>query len=144
MDKSEIALKSFEKGFNCAQSVLSAFAEDFGLKREDALKIATSFGGGMAKMGETCGAVTGALMVIGLKFGKVEAQDNNAKEITYRKVNEFVTEFKARNSFLNCRDLLASDPANKGKDTSAPNLSYDSCPKYVSDAVEILTALLED
>jgi C_GCAxxG_C_C family probable redox protein len=73
MDKVDSAVSSFKEGFNCSQSVFSTYSRLFGLNHEVALKIAQGFGGGFARMGQTCGAVTGAFMVIGLKYGKVKA-----------------------------------------------------------------------
>ena len=86
--KSEQAVRKFGKGFNCSQAVLSVYAEEFGLCRETALKIACGFGGGMGRMALTCGVVTGAFMVIGLKYGNVDANETfecKNKNIPFRK-----------------------------------------------------------
>ena len=83
MSKIDTAVSGFKEGFNCAQSVLSAFSEELGLTRETALKIACPFGGGMARQAETCGAVTGAFMVIGLKYGQASKADKASKNRTY-------------------------------------------------------------
>ena len=94
--KSEQAVKNFKKGLNCSQAVLSSYCEEFGLGCEQASKIATGFGGGM-RMAETCGAVTGAFMVLGLKFGNNTAEDKESKAKTYEKIVEYTRRFKARN-----------------------------------------------
>ena len=75
MSRVEQAVSCFQGGFNCSQAVLSTYAQDFGLDREAALKLAAGFGGGMGRMAGTCGAVTGAFMVLGLKHGPTEAGD---------------------------------------------------------------------
>ncbi|UCD85357.1 MAG: C_GCAxxG_C_C family protein, partial [Deltaproteobacteria bacterium] len=80
MSKVKSAVSCFKEGFSCSQVLLSTYGTDFGLDRETALKVAGAFGGGMGRMGEVCGAVTGAFMVIGLKHGMVKGEDNKAKE----------------------------------------------------------------
>ncbi len=84
MNKSECSEQCFLSGFNCAQAVFSTFSGQLGLEPELALRIAGSFGGGMGHIGETCGAVTGAFMLIGLKHGKVRADDNESKNLLTR------------------------------------------------------------
>lgn len=110
MNKPEEAVECFKQTFSCSQAVFSAYAPEFGIDKETALKIAGAFGGGMARMGETCaGAVTGAFMLIGLKYGKTKAEDEPAKEKTYQVVREFVEKFKLRNSSIVCRELTGCD-----------------------------------
>jgi C_GCAxxG_C_C family probable redox protein len=94
MSKAEDSEKCFAEGFNCAQSVFSPFCEDLGLDKKTALKISSGFGGGMAHMNETCGAVTGAFMALGLKYGRFIANDIDAKAKTNGLVHEFAKEFK--------------------------------------------------
>ncbi len=110
-----------------------------------ALRVAGAFGAGMGRMGETCGAVTGAFMVIGLKHGKTRAGDDDAREKTYALVQEFVERFRERNRTLICRELLGYDLGTpEGREAVAEqNLFLTVCPKFVRDAVEILEALLE-
>jgi C_GCAxxG_C_C family probable redox protein len=124
--------------------VLSSFGEALGLDRELALRVAGAFGGGMARMGETCGAVTGALMVIGLKYGMTQAKDEAAREQTYKLAQELAARFKERHRSIICRELL-------GYDLSSPEgrkAAYDKglfstlCPELVRDAVEILEQML--
>jgi C_GCAxxG_C_C family probable redox protein len=115
-----------------------------GLDREQALKVAGAFGGGMARMGETCGVVTGSMMTIGLKYGKTKASDDEAKEKTYRLVIEFVDKFKVRYGSIVCRELLDCDMSTpeglqKFKDR---NLIETHCVKFVKDAVEMLETIL--
>ena len=105
MSRVEQAVERFEAGFNCSQAVVGSYCEGFGLDRETAFKVATGFGGGM-RMGETCGAVTGAFMVLGLKYGNATAEDKKAKGKTYEKVVEYTSRFKARNGSVMCRNCL--------------------------------------
>ena len=141
--KIETAAERFDKGFNCSQAVLSSFCEQFGLDYETALKIATGFGGGMHING-TCGAVTGAVMVLGLKYGNT-GEDKQAKEKTYKKVIKFANRFSARNDSVKCYDLLGCDITTlEGVQIAREKGLFDSvCPKIVRDAAEILEEMLE-
>ena len=141
--KSEQAVERFRKGFNCSQAVLSSYSEQFGLECEKAFKVATGFGGGM-RMGDTCGAVTGALMILGLKYGNTTAEDKKAKAKTYTKVEEYTNRFKARNDSVTCRELLGCDLSTPEgmKEAKDKNLFSSICPKMVQDAVEILEEML--
>lgn len=115
-----------------------------GLERDLALKVAGAFGGGMARMGETCGAVTGALMVIGLKYGMTQAKDEAARDKTYKLAQEAMTRFKARHDSVVCRELLGYD-LSKPKERKAAHdkgLFSTLCPELVRDAVEIVEQLL--
>src|SRR4030042_724869 len=109
MSDVEKAVSCFNEGFMCSQAVLSAYAEQFGLNRETALKVSAAFGGGMGRMGETCGAVTGAFMVIGLKYSRTTVQDTQSHEKTNRLVKEFVGRFKAISGSIVCRGLVGRD-----------------------------------
>src|SRR5512139_1686636 len=109
MNTAEQSVAYFREGFSCSQALLAAFGPALRLDRELALRLADPFGGGMGRMGETCGAVTGAFMVIGLKHGRTRADDKAAKANTHRLVQEFVGRFKSRNATIVCRDLLGCD-----------------------------------
>jgi C_GCAxxG_C_C family probable redox protein len=145
MSRVEEAVTYFKEGFVCSQAVLSAYSMQLGLDRDTALKIADGFGGGMARRGETCGAVTGAFMVIGLKHGRAAVEDAQAHETTYGLVNEFVRRFKLRNGSIVCRELLGCDISTPEGLRSArqQNLFTTVCPKYVRDAAEIIEEILE-
>ncbi len=143
MSKVKCAVTTFEKGFSCSQAIFSCYSEDFGLGREIALKIATGFGGGMHR-GKTCGAVTGAIMVIGLKYGMGTIEDAEAKEATYKLVDEFSEEFEQRNGSVVCKDLLGCDlytPEGRSL-MKEKNLLATRCVKFVQDAVDILDKIL--
>jgi len=144
MKKSKHAVSCFKKGFSCSQALLSTYSEQFGLDHELALKVSGTFGGGMGRMGETCGTVTGAFMIIGLKYGKTRAEDEQTKEKAYTLVQEFVKKFKARNGSILCRELLRYDlstPAGK-KLVEEKQLTTTLCPKYVENAAEIIEEIL--
>lgn len=144
MSKHEEALSCFNENFSCSQAVFSAFAPEMGLDKETALRVSGAFGGGMGRMGETCGAVTGAFMLIGLKYGQTMTSDKAAKNKTYQLVREFVEKFRERNKSILCKELLGVHPgtlegmqAFKEKD-----LKNTVCAKLVRDAAEIVEEIL--
>lgn len=145
MNRVERAVSCFEEGFSCSQAVCSAFGPQFGLNREMALKVSGVFGGGLGRMGETCGAVTGALMVIGLKYGNIRAEDKKTKLKAYSFVREFVDEFKLRNGSITCRELIDCDISTPEgmKLAEKKELFATLCPKFVHDAAEIIEHILE-
>ena len=138
------AVSCFKEGFSCSQAVLSAYAEQLGLDMNNALKVSGTFGGGMAGMAETCGAVTGAFMVIGLKYGKIKPEDEESKRKAYALVKEFVEEFKAKNSSIVCKELLGCDiSTSQGiQEFKDKNFINTVCPGLVKDAAEILEEFL--
>jgi C_GCAxxG_C_C family probable redox protein len=124
--------------------VLASFAPEFGLDRETALKVACGLGAGFACLGETCGAVTGGIMVIGLRYGQTRSDDTTAKAKTYETARHFIAGFKEQHGTIICRDLI-------GCDISTPEglawarergLFRDICTRYVREAVEILEPML--
>jgi C_GCAxxG_C_C family probable redox protein len=144
MKRSDRAVALFKEGFSCSQAVLSVFAEEYGLSQEQALKISGAFGSGMGRMGHTCGAVTGAFMVIGLKYGRTKADDRASKEKTYALVLEFVERFKRRQKTVMCRGLTGCDllkPEGR-RAYSEKRLQETLCSVLVRDAVEILEEIL--
>jgi C_GCAxxG_C_C family probable redox protein len=144
MKRADKALSCFKEGFNCSQSVFSIYAIEMGMGRDVALKVAQSFGGGMGQMGEVCGAVTGAFMVIGLKYGRTKIDDDEAKRKTYALVKEFSKKFKARNGSIICRELLGCDIGIPEGNRVAKDKQLFStvCPGFVQDAVDILEEIL--
>ncbi len=145
MNKVECAVSCFKQGFSCSQAVFSTFGTQLGLDRELALKIAGSFGGGMGRMGKTCGAVTGAFMAIGLQHGSTRAEDKQTKEKVYGLVREFVAEFESRNGSIVCNELLDCDITVPEQTQAAKDAGlFDTlCPKLVRDAAEIVEQMLE-
>jgi len=142
--EAEQTVACFKEGLNCTQAILSIFGPQFGLDRENAIKIARAFGSGMG-MGETCGAVTGALMVIGLKHAKLERRSLFSRDKTEDIAREFVVRFKARNATTECRELLGCDVSTlEGLKAAKKEKHFKiRCPKFVQDAAEILEELLK-
>lgn len=146
MSAADEALALHDRGANCAQAVLGAFAEKLGLDREDAMRVATGFGGGMGRLAGTCGAVTGAFMALGLARGMREPEQADAKETVYGLVREFARRFAEQNGALACRDLLGEDIGTpKGLQAARDkNLFAARCGGYIRDAAGILESMLTD
>jgi C_GCAxxG_C_C family probable redox protein len=146
MNNAERAVSVFLDGFSCSQAVLSTYGTQFGLDRQIALRVAGAFGSGMGRMGEICGAVTGAFMVIGLKYGQTRVEDKESKERAYRLVKEFVNKFKSRNKSIVCRELLGCDLSTPEgiKLAKEKKLFINLCPKFVQDAAEIIDQILRN
>lgn len=144
MNRVESAVSCFKEGFSCSQAVFSAYSQLFGLNREISLKLAQAFGGGMAQMGETCGAVTGAFLLIGLKHGRTRAEDEKAKEKTYELVRRFVAAFKRLHGSIRCKELLGYDISTpEGMKKAKENKLFETiCPKFVQTAAEIIEEIL--
>ena len=140
---SEQAVTCFRGGINCAQALLSTYGPRFGLDSGIALKVAGAFGSGMG-MGETCGAVTGALMVIGLKHSRIKGGVYLTREKTYDLAAEFITRFKERNSTTECRELLGCNVNTREgfKEAKKEKHFTKICPKFVQDAADILEEML--
>jgi len=138
------ASSAFDEGFSCSQAVLSAFAPELGLDRETALKVATAFGGGMGHRGDTCGAVTGAFMAIGLRHGRLKADDRETRDRAYSLVERFVREFESRHGSIVCRELLGCDISTpEGMQIAEEkDLPATRCPNFVRDAAQILEEIL--
>lgn len=135
--KSDLALQKFQS-FSCSQSVFSSFAEELGLDENTALKLSSGFGGGMA-CAETCGAVTGAYMVIGMKYGHT-SPDLLAKNNTKELILKFNQHFKDKHGSLICKELLGCDiSTDDGRVRAKEKDAFNKfCPKFVATACEIL------
>lgn len=129
----EVALEMFAQRFNCAEAVLTGVAQACGMDTPSAPRIATAFGGGMAGQGETCGAVTGAMMALGLKFGRERGDDNDSKAATYAKVRELFAAFEKEFGTCRCYDLIGFDLTTpEGLEQAKQAGLHDKiCPKYV-------------
>jgi C_GCAxxG_C_C family probable redox protein len=135
----------FNKGFNCSQIVFSELGPSLGIPREECLRIASGFGAGMAYMQETCGAVTGALMVIGAKYGPTSDHEQEKKTQTYETIRKFISLFKEKHSSIKCSDLLGSDittPEGLQK-TREMKLFELKCPVIVKDSIDVLNNLIK-
>ncbi len=136
-----MAIEEFVSGYNCAQAVISAFCEETGISDDVALKIATGFGGGIARSQETCGAVTGGVLVLGLRHGRGINEDSSATALTYQKTQEFMSRFTESNGSVICRELLdgCDFQTQAGQQEFAnKDLKNKVCKVCVQSAVEIL------
>lgn len=142
MDKNEIA-GQFMKGFDCSQVVLAECACKLGISEEEANRMAAAFGGGMG-IGETCGAVVGAMIALGLKYGHFDENDMAQKDIMNGKRAEFIAAFTEKYGSCACRQLLGHDLSVPGEFEKVleEGLLFDFCPQVVSDTLRILEDLL--
>ncbi len=144
--KSEKAIASFQGDYNCAQSVLSVFSDSLQIGEEQCLKIASPFGAGIAYMQESCGAVSGALMAIGLKYGQGANGSSLDKETAYDISQHFINEFKKSFGSVKCKDLLdqlnLSTPEGLSK-IKEQNLFRLRCDRHVQEAVHIVENIFE-
>jgi C_GCAxxG_C_C family probable redox protein len=141
----ERAAADFAAGYSCAQALLRAYGAQLGVDAETAARVAASFGGGMARMGLTCGAVTGALMVIGLRYGHTDGKDEERKERTYERAREFMQRFEARNGSLACKELLGRDLSTPEEleAARAEGRFQTRCVPLVREAAQIVGEMLE-
>lgn len=140
-EKAQKAKDLFEQGYNCSQAVFGAFAEDLGIDFDVALKLSSSFGGGMGRMREVCGAVSGMLMVAGIKYGYTSPSDDISKADHYRLVQELANKFKEKNGSIICRELLNLRVKTDSPEPSQRTTEYyktRSCADFVYDAAEII------
>ncbi len=140
---SDKAFEAFGKGLDCSQVVFSEFAPQLGMDRETAILTAASFGGGMWT-GETCGAVTGALMALGLKYGHTDDGNEEQKAKMMEKGMEFKRKFALRNGSCICRDLLGYKIPEDMESIMAENKFGTVCNKMVADACEICAEILNE
>lgn len=127
--KSEKAKELFKSGYNCSQSVLAVFCEEYGMDMETAMKISSSFGGGMGRMREVCGTVSGMFMAAGLAFSNPDDTPSD-KNTHYKRIQELAQKFKDENGSIICRELLQGQKR--------------PCVEMVGMAVEIFEKYLEE
>jgi len=136
-EKSERAKELFKSGYNCSQSVLGVFCEKLGMDFETAMKIAAPFGGGMGRMREVCGTVSGMFMAAGLMFGNA---DSSSKAEMYKRIQDLAGKFKEQNGSIVCRELLQGIENSTSPTPSERTESYYKkrpCVELVGDAVQI-------
>ncbi|MBI2844564.1 MAG: C_GCAxxG_C_C family protein [Armatimonadetes bacterium] len=140
----EIASEMFAQKLNCTESVLTGLVREFDLDCSCAPRIATAFGGGIAGQGETCGALTGAMMALGLKFGREQGDDNDSKAIAYGKVRQLFSEFEKVFGTCRCFDLIGIDLTTpEGLEKAFEiNLHENICPDFVRFAAEAAAKLM--
>jgi C_GCAxxG_C_C family probable redox protein len=139
----DFAVRQFLKSMNCSQAVLEAFSRELGMPAALARRSAAGFAGGMG-IGAECGALTGAIMVIGLKYGKTVDVDKEADEETFMRVKKLLTEFENRHGKIRCSDLLGVDMGKPEgvKEADEKGLFTSECPKFIRSACEILDEIL--
>ena len=142
----ERAMELFKQGYNCSQSVFGAFAEECGIDFETALKLSSSFGGGMARLREVCGAVSGMFMVAGMKYGYTDPKDITAKTEHYKRIQELAADFKEKNRSIVCRELLGLSVQSEiyiPEERTAEYYKKRPCVELVGDAAEIIDKYLK-
>ena len=147
MTEKERARDLFLEGFNCSQSVFTAFCHRFGIEEEAAKKISAGLGGGVGRQREVCGAVSGAAMVLGCISAPTEGGDSESKKRNYELVTEFCDRFRQLHSSIVCREILADKAKNKGTvpdERTAEYYKSRPCLKAVEDAAEILMQMLKE
>jgi len=144
IDLGEKATNLFLKGYNCSQSVLLAMSEHWGLENDLVPKIATGFGGGIGRCGSVCGALTGGVMALSMRYGTNEPSGEKRLQ-TYELSRKFFEQFEKRNNGVLCRDLIGYTLSNPDEHKKAmeENVFQKKCAKYVENAVTILLELTE-
>lgn len=145
MTKRELGENLFKQGYNCAQAVAIAFAEEVKLDKDFIAKSISGFGGGFGRMREVCGAVSGMVFILSALEGSVDPTDNNAKMEIYQKVQTLMKEFKEKNGTYICRELLALPEENSEPTPEKRTETYYKkrpCASLVGDACEILEKYL--
>ena len=141
-EKSERAKELFKSGYNCSQSVLGVFCEELGMDFETAMKIAAPFGGGMGRMREVCGTVSGMFMAAGLLFGGTDS-----KAELYQKIQDLAAKFKEQNGSIICRELLEGVESSTSSTPSERTETYYKkrpCVELVGDSVEIFESYIKE
>jgi C_GCAxxG_C_C family probable redox protein len=138
--RTTIALEHFDKSFNCAQSVMSAYAQEIGLDVDTAMKLASPFGGGMGRMGLVCGAVSSAFLVLGSQFGFTDPAQPDARDRIYSRVQQFAREFTKRQGSILCRELIGYDLSSPQglADAQASGLLKIKCKDVIQDAIALI------
>lgn len=146
IDHSQRAKELFLQGYNCSQAVIASFSEELNLDLETALKLSSSFGGGMGRLREVCGAVSAMFMVAGMKYGYSDPKDKTAKAEHYKLIQELAEQFKKANGSIVCRELLGM---NEGHDKPTPEdrtsqyYKKRPCVELVGDAAKLIEDVIK-
>jgi len=136
-NRKKLATQLFNEKYNCAQAIMVAYSDLVNINEETAFKIATGFGGGMARMGKTCGTINAAVMILSLMHGGTEKGDIESTEKTRKIVREFIKEFSAKHKGINCTDLLTEDEG------SNHTMHSGKCESVVSEVCDLLDKYLQ-
>lgn len=144
--KEEIALEYFKSGLNCAQSVLLSYSEDFNIEENLALSITCGFGAGMGRLQETCGAVSGSFMVLGMYSCQKKFDEMDEETLVYSLIQKFSRKFKSIYGSMDCGSLLKCDlkTADGQRYYKNNNLNERVCQKCVNDSIRIVQVLIEE
>lgn len=145
-EKGTLAKTYFTQGYNCAQSVLLAFCDETGMTEEQAARLASSFGGGMGRLREVCGAVSSMFTVLGVTNGYSDPKDKQSKDAQYARVQKLAESFRQKNHTIICRELLANVETTDGPVSEERTKEYYErrlCAGYVEDAARMIAKELE-
>lgn len=144
MNKEQQAKEFFEQGYNCCQAVFAPFAMQNGMDKEISLKVSSGFAAGLCYQGETCGAVIGAQMALGLHNGYVMPDDDENRANTKNSIAEFRKSFEQKHSTTICKELLGNSPATVDgmKYLRENGIFKEKCPHFVKDAVKMVQDLV--
>lgn len=145
--RAERAVKTFEEGYNCAQSVFSTYADCFGMDRETALRMSSAMGAGVGRMREVCGAVSSMAMLAGLKEGNADPENEEAKEHIYSLVRQMSARFREEYGSIICKELLGLDSVEESAKPSVRTPEYYAsrpCPGIIACAARIIEEMLLD
>ena len=140
----QTAAERFTSGYRCSEAIMTTYCERVGLSRDQAMKIGCAFGGGMGSCGEMCGAVTAAVVILGLKYGRTDKNDGESRAAADSRVRTFLEKFKEKHKRLRCNELIGYDRSTpEGHEIAAAAGVFKTlCPGFVKDAALILEELL--
>lgn len=147
MTRREKAMGLFEEGYNCTQSVFLAFEDLHGIERKTAAKMSSSFGGGMGRLREVCGAVSGMFLTLGVLYGYDNPKAVEEKAVQYARIQELAAEFEKKNRSIVCRELLGLNVKREAPTPEARTESYYKkrpCKELIGDAAEILDIFIKE
>ena len=147
MTHREKAIEYFRAGYNCAQAVFAAFCDVTGYSEKEALMLASSFGGGMGRMRETCGACSAMFMVAGVLKGYTDISTDAPKKEHYERIQKMAAEFKREHGTITCRELLVTLKLDSKPTPSARTEEYyrvRPCVRFVATAADILDRMIEE
>ncbi len=144
MNRAEKAAELFLQGYNCAQAVVVAYSDLTGMSPEFSARIASSFGGGMGRLREVCGAVSGMFMVAGILYGYDNCDDDNEKKAHYTRIQELAAKFREKEGSIICREILDNPPSDPAPSPRTQEYyAQRPCARMVYDATQILEAYIQ-